>query len=152
MASKGFELVQLANNIVVDATGTITTLDIDPASIAGIPQNTGELPEHVNLYYTDARADARVTKSAIDALNVDADTLDGLDSAQFLRSDADDTTTGNLTVGKNIKASGGFIINSSTINDSYAIANGENAMSTGPIVLGSGVTITLDPGSRWVVI
>ena len=61
MASKGFELVQLANNIVVDATGTITTLDIDPASIAGIPQNTGELPEHVNLYYTDARADARIT-------------------------------------------------------------------------------------------
>ena len=115
-------------------------------------KTTADVTEGANLYYTDARADARVTKSAIDALNVDADTLDGLDSAQFLRSDADDTTTGNLTVGKNIKASGGFIINSSTINDSYAIANGENAMSTGPIVLGSGVTITLDPGSRWVVI
>lgn len=31
---------------------------------------------------------------------LDADTVDGLDSAQFLRSDADDTTTGNLTSNK----------------------------------------------------
>jgi len=39
-----------------------------------------------------------VTKTFVDNLNVDADTVDGLHANQFLRSDADDTTTGNLTV------------------------------------------------------
>ena len=52
-----------------------------------------------NLYYTDARADARITKAAIDALNVDADTLDSLDSTAFLRADANDSHTGDITPG-----------------------------------------------------
>ena len=55
-----------------------------------------------NLYYTDTRAnaaiDARVDKAFVDALNVDADTLDGLNSTQFLRSDIDATHSANLTV------------------------------------------------------
>ena len=46
-----------------------------------------------------------VDKTFVDALNVDADTLDGLNSLQFLRSDADDTTTGNLTVEGNLTTS-----------------------------------------------
>ena len=54
-----------------------------------------------NLYYTVARAnsaiDARVTNSFVDALNVDADTVDGLEATQFLRSDAADTHSGTIT-------------------------------------------------------
>jgi len=50
-------------------------------------KDTGDLAEGTNLYYTTARAntaiDTRVTKSYVDALNVDADTLDGLDSTAF---------------------------------------------------------------------
>ena len=51
-------------------------------------QDTDDLSEgSTNLYYTVARAnsaiDARVTKSFVDALNVDADTLDGNDSTYF---------------------------------------------------------------------
>ena len=57
--------------------------------------STTNLSEGTNLYYTDARVDARITKTAIDALNVDADTLDSLNSTQFLRSD----TNSNLTSG-----------------------------------------------------
>jgi len=38
------------------------------------------------------------TKSHVDGLNVNAGTLDGLDSSQFLRSDTSDITTGTLTV------------------------------------------------------
>ena len=37
-------------------------------------------------------------KTEIDALNVDADTLDGLNSSQFVRNDQDGITTGSLTV------------------------------------------------------
>jgi len=46
----------------------------------------------------ESGATADQTKADIDALNIDAATLDSLDSTQFLRSDADDTTTGQLTV------------------------------------------------------
>ena len=49
--------------------------------------DTGDLGEGTNLYYTVARAnsaiDARVNKSFVDALNVDADTLDSLNSTLF---------------------------------------------------------------------
>ena len=54
-----------------------------------------------NQYHTSARVntliDARVTNSFVDALNVDADTLDSLDSGSFLRSDANDTHSGTIT-------------------------------------------------------
>jgi hypothetical protein len=58
---------------------------------------TANLSENTNLYYTDARVDARITKAAIDALNVDADTLDGISSASFLRADANDSHSGTIT-------------------------------------------------------
>ncbi|RKX82165.1 MAG: hypothetical protein DRP70_16805, partial [Spirochaetes bacterium] len=41
------------------------------------------------------------TKADIDALNVDADTLDGLDSTEFLRSNAADSHSGNITPSTN---------------------------------------------------
>lgn len=52
-------------------------------------------------HYTDADAnaaiDARVTKAFVDALNVDADTLDGINSSSFVRSDTTDTVSGAIT-------------------------------------------------------
>ena len=68
-----------------------------------LTKDTDSLAEGAtNLYYTTTRAnaaiDARVTKTFVDNLNVDADTLDGLNSTSFLRSDAADTTTGALTI------------------------------------------------------
>ena len=74
------------------------------------PFSTSDLSEGSNLYYTTARAntdiDARVTKTFVDALNVDADTLDGIDSANLARTDIAETFTsdvhlsaGQLTIG-----------------------------------------------------
>ena len=140
--------------------------------------STTNLSEGTNLYYTDARADARIAAASVgDLSNVDITTTapnanqsliwDAVNSKfipgdSFSQSDFDtayaakiatDTTFGaSVTTTDNIKSSGGFIINSSTISNSYTIANGENAMSTGPITLGAGVVVTLDPGSRWVVV
>lgn len=60
---------------------------------------TANVSEVTNLYYTVARAntaiDNRVTKAFIDNLNVDADTLDGLDSTAFALDT--DLTTANVT-------------------------------------------------------
>ncbi len=138
--------------IEANATADQTASEIKTAYESNSDTNEFSDAEQTKLANIEANATADQTKADIDALNIDAATVDGLDSAQFLRSDQDDTTSGNLTVQKNIKSNGGFIINSSTISDSYTIANGENAMSTGPIVLGANVVITLDPGSRWVVV
>ena len=138
--------------IEANATADQTASEIKTAYESNSDTNEFSDAEQTKLANIEANATADQTKADIDALNIDAATVDGLDSTQFLRSDQDDTTSGNLTVQKNIKSNGGFIINSSTISDSYTIANGENAMSTGPIVLGANVVITLDPGSRWVVV
>ena len=52
----------------------------------------------------DSDIDLRVTKAFIDSLNVDADTLDSLNSTQFVRSDINDTIFGDLTFVNNAKA------------------------------------------------
>ena len=68
-------------------------------------KSTSNLSEGSNLYYTTARVnaaiDARVTNGYVDALNVDADTLDGINSSSFLRSDANDTHSGTITPSSN---------------------------------------------------
>ena len=74
----------------LDVTGVFETVDTD-----GLSEGS------TNLYHTNTRVntliDARVTNSFVDALNVDADTLDSLDSGSFLRSDANDTHSGTIT-------------------------------------------------------
>ena len=42
--------------------------------------------------------------------------------------------------------------NSATIAENITIAAGRNGMSTGPIDVAAGVTVTVSSGSRWVVI
>jgi len=68
----------LTANLVGNVTGTVSSLS---------NHDTDDLAEGSNLYYTSARAnsdiDTRVNKSFVDALNVDADTLDGLNSTDF---------------------------------------------------------------------
>ena len=63
--------------------------------------STSDLSEGTNLYHTNARVntlvDARVTTSFVNALNVNATTLDSIDSGSFLRSDANDTHSGTIT-------------------------------------------------------
>jgi hypothetical protein len=49
-------------------------------------------------------------------------------------------------------ASNGIVVNSQTISTSYTIAAGTNAMSTGPVTVASGQSVTVASGSRWVVL
>jgi hypothetical protein len=59
------------------------------------------------------------------------------------------TTT---VTGTTINASQPFIVNSLTATVSYSIPAGSSASSAGPITVGSGVTVTIPSGSRWVVL
>jgi hypothetical protein len=45
-----------------------------------------------------------------------------------------------------------FVQNGNTITTNYSIPSGQNAMSTGPITINSGVTVTVPSGARWVVL
>lgn len=78
----------------------LATADFDSTADTWIgTKTTDDLTEgNANLYYTETRAnaaiDARVTKTFIDALNVDADTLDGNDSSYF--TNASNLSSGTL--------------------------------------------------------
>jgi hypothetical protein len=50
------------------------------------------------------------------------------------------------------RASNGIVTNNKTIGTSFTIPSTDNAMSTGPVTLSSGVTVTVSSGSRWVVL
>lgn len=45
-----------------------------------------------------------------------------------------------------------FVQNDQTVTTSYTIPAGQNASTTGPITINSGVTVTVPSGSRWVVL
>ena len=50
------------------------------------------------------------------------------------------------------RASNGIVTNNKTIGTSFTIPATDNAMSSGPVTLSSGVTVTVSSGSRWVVL
>jgi len=45
-----------------------------------------------------------------------------------------------------------FYENGQTITTDYTITSSTNAVSTGPITVNSGITVTVPSGSRWVVL
>ena len=81
--------------------GTGITVNANDIAVNMGAFSTSDLSEGTNQYHTSSRVnsliDARVTNSFVDALNVDADTLDGISSASFLRSDASDSHSGDIT-------------------------------------------------------
>ena len=110
-------------------SGNLTGQADTVAALTGL--DTGDLTEGSRLYYTTTRAntaiDARVTKSFVDALNVDADTFDSLNSTQFIRSDAADVVSANTNWTDNSR----LLIGTSSdlqiyhnATDSYIVDNG----------------------------
>lgn len=45
-----------------------------------------------------------------------------------------------------------FTVNPNVVIASYSIPTGTNAVSTGPITVNSGVTVTIPSGQRWVIL
>ena len=79
----------------VDITGNIT--------VSGTVDGRDVATDGSKLDGIEAGATADQTKADIDALAINADQVDGLEASQFLRSDANDTATGNITVNGAIK-------------------------------------------------
>lgn len=60
-------------------------------------------------------------------------------------------STGELQASE-LVASNGIVVNSQTVSASYTIAAGNSAMSSGPVTVASGQSVTVSSGSRWVVL
>jgi hypothetical protein len=45
-----------------------------------------------------------------------------------------------------------FVENDQVVSANYTIPASKNAMSTGPISVNSGITVTISSGARWVVL
>lgn len=85
---------------------------------------------------------------------------DGVPSAGYFRFNSDLTrfegyngaswgSVGGATGGG---SDDGFYENTNTITTSYTISTGKNAMTTGPITINAGATVTVPAGSTWVVL
>jgi hypothetical protein len=51
-----------------------------------------------------------------------------------------------------LNAGNGIVVNSQTVATSYTIASGTSGMSSGPVTIASGQSVTVSSGSRWVVL
>jgi hypothetical protein len=51
-----------------------------------------------------------------------------------------------------LQADNGIVVNSATVNTSYTIAGGTNGLSSGPMTVASGATVTVSSGSTWNVV
>lgn len=45
-----------------------------------------------------------------------------------------------------------FVENDTTVSFNYTLTTGRNAFSVGPVTVGSGVTVTVPSGQRWLVL
>ena len=58
----------------------------------------------------------------------------------------------NTAYAPQFAASNGLFINAKTVSTNYTIPTDYNASSAGPVTLGSGISVTVPSGSRWVVL
>jgi len=61
-------------------------------------------------------------------------------------------TSGNYTANGTVTTGNGLFINKSSVSANVTVATGYNAMSTGPVTVASGITVTVASGQRWVII
>jgi hypothetical protein len=72
-------------------------------------------------------------------------------TGKYLTTDGSAASWATINTDSNTTTKG-LYENNSIISADYTITSGNNAMSSGPITVNSGVTVTVPTGSRWVVL
>ena len=131
-AAKGSPLT----HVEVDAN--FTNLNTDKVEAAAVVAKTSGTGSAVVPTGTEAQRDGSPSAGYL-RFNSDATSFEGYDGSAW----------GSIGGGATSDA---IYENSATIAENITIATGRNGMSTGPIDVGAGVTVTVSSGSRWVVI
>lgn len=88
---------------------------------------------------TDAQRDGSPAQGYL-RFNTDSDSFEGYNGTAWSPVGGGNTTTNGLWEHAN------------TISANYTIASGNNALSAGPIVVDSGVSVTVPSGSNWTIV
>jgi hypothetical protein len=124
-------------------TGNITTGNVSSTKLQFNPSNGLFSLGGTSAIKLPVGTDAQRPTPAAGMLrfNDDSDEFEGYDG----------TAWGSIGGGSNITAFG-LWENASVISANYTIGSGNNATSSGPITINSGITVTVPTGSRWVVL
>jgi len=119
------------------------------ATAAGYPINSLSLPN--TTFIESTNGDIAIGSWGANAVHF---VINGTTTTQdaLTISSAGNVTTPNVLTGAEVVASNGLHVNSQTVSSSYTIPSGNSAMSSGPITMASGVSVTVPSGSRWVII
>ena len=90
---------------------------------------------------------------------IDGSSLTGIDAlpsqtgeaGNYLTTDGTNASWSQLDTDAN-STTKGLYEHAATISADYSITSGNNAMSSGPVEIGSGVTITIPSGSNWTIV
>jgi hypothetical protein len=72
-------------------------------------------------------------------------------AGEYLTTDGTNASWATLNVDPNVTTKGLYEM-ANTISANYSITAGNNAVSTGPLSINSGITVTIPSGSNWVVL
>jgi hypothetical protein len=131
-AAKGTPLT----HVEVDAN--FTNLNTDKVEAAAVVAKTAATGSAVVPTGTEAQRDGSPSAGYL-RFNSDATSFEGYDGSAW----------GSIGGGATSDA---IYENSATIAENITIATGRNGMSTGPISVAGGVTVTVSSGARYVVI
>ena len=131
-AAKGSPLT----HVEVDAN--FTNLNTDKVEAAAVVAKTAATGSAVVPTGTEAQRDGSPSAGYL-RFNSDATSFEGYDGSAW----------GSIGGGATSDA---IYENSATIVEDITIATGRNGMSTGPISVAGGVTVTVSSGARYVVI
>jgi hypothetical protein len=131
-AAKGSPLT----HVEVDAN--FTNLNTDKVEAAAVVAKTAATGSAVVPTGTEAQRDGSPSAGYL-RFNSDATSFEGYDGSAW----------GSIGGGATSDA---IYENSATISENITIATGRNGMSTGPISVAGGVTVTVSSGARYVVI
>lgn len=112
-----------------------------PGAVDALPDQTG----NSGKFLTTDGADP--SWAAVDALPSQTG-----NAGEYLTTDGTDAAWSDTITATTVTASNGIFVNSQTIATSYTIATGKSGMSSGPVSIASGQSVTISSGSRWVVV
>jgi hypothetical protein len=144
-----------AADTVAFTEGGVEVMRITPAGNLGVGTITPATKFDVNG--TANATTLSIGGTAITATAAELNVLDGITATTTELNYVDGVTSAIQTQLNAKGPSGGgtdglFFENDQTMTTNYTIAATKNAMSTGPITINSGVTLTVSSGARYVVI